>query len=506
MSYSNEILKHCIDRHLNKGQLVQESVFDGASICQDGQVHVLTGSHTGRAAKDKYILDDPNVDVEFGEAGKPISIENFSKLKDFIDKKTYGMEVYVNDVSAGGIKVRLITSSPTHSLFLLNMFEESDSSKEPDLTIIALPHTYPEGHHKTEMGVSSPTFIAMDISDGLVLICGTQYAGEVKKSIFSYLSYKLPEENILPMHSSVTTDRYGENSAVFFGLSGTGKTTLSADPKRKLVGDDEHGWSDEGLFNFEAGCYAKLIKLSEENEPLIWSAVHSFGTLIENVYLSKESILDFDSSKYTENTRGAYPLSKIENAHVPGFVAPMPKNIIMLTCDAYGVLPSVAKLTPEGAAYHFISGYTAKVAGTEKGVTEPVATFSALFGAPFMPRNVNTYADMLVHKIQVHKPDVWLVNTGWVGGGPGVGNRIDLPTTRRIVNSILDGTLKKSVFAHNGNFNLDVPENMPYVFPMQEWLGNAAYMKASDELVKKFNENADRFNLSDNILKAGMPR
>ena len=487
-------------------ELIEESLGSHEScLGPDGQICVVTGMHTGRSAKDKWIVDRPDLKfVGFGEAGRAIDPTKFERLCDLVSGYLTGRAVYVQDFIAGPIKGRVITDSPSHALFTTHMFK---ATKEPhlevDLTIVAVPGCRA---NPTSLNISSSTFIACDLVDGLFLIGGTSYAGEVKKSVFTYLSYILPQQNVLPMHSSVTTAKDGTNTAVFFGLSGTGKTTLSADPKRKLVGDDEHGWGSDGVFNFESGCYAKVIKLSQKNEPMIWGACHSFGTLLENVEMSETRVLDFDSSKITENTRAAYPLSLIKNSHEVGYLASHPKNIIMLTCDAYGVLPSVAKLTPHGAAYHFLSGYTAKVAGTEKGVTEPQATFSACFGAPFMPMVVSTYADMLVKRIEEFKPDVWLVNTGWVGGGYGVGSRIDLPTTREIINMIVDGTMAQKEFYHNDYFNLDVPKDVPHTTPMSAWNNKNGYDMASGELIEKFNDNIERFTLSEEILNAGMPR
>lgn len=480
-------------------ELVQEAILnDEGTLAENGQLCVNTGLHTGRAADAKYIITAPG--INFGPAGKEISIDEFldkyvKSLTSHTARKYYSV-YFVTGPENKPIKGMIQTEFAWQALFAKNLFKEIPPTADLDITIFAVPNCSPE----------EKPFIACDFNheldkEAVVIIGGTKYAGEIKKSVFTYLSYILPKQNILPMHSSVTTDKNGENSAVFFGLSGTGKTTLSADQNRLLIGDDEHGWSDDGLFNFEGGCYAKVINLSEEKEPQIWNAVHNFGTVIENVPV-KRGKLDFSSKEITENTRAAYPLSAISNVS-PHKKAPHPNNIIMLTCDAYGIFPSVAKLTPEQAKYYFLNGYTAKIAGTEKGITEPKATFSACFGAPFMPLDPKVYADMLYEKIIKHNVDVWLVNTGWDGGPYGIGSRIPLDITRSIVNSILDGSMKECSFRNLEPLNLSIPYFV-HVNPRIAWQlnsskfsGNAAenYDNAAKELMEKFAENSKKFGI-----------
>lgn len=494
---------------LNEIELTEEAIQTGQAVLGlSGQVCVVTDEHTGRAAKDKYLVAPGPTSPG---SGTPISVQKFEALKHIVVGYVNGRRLYVNDFVAGTLKCRLVTDRPTHGLFVRHMFDAVDRSFEAvDFTIVAMTECHADSGL---LELNSSTFVALDFEQKLALIGGTKYAGEVKKSVFSYLSYLLPNKGVLPMHASVTTSR--TDSTVFFGLSGTGKTTLSSSRTMRLVGDDEHGWNDEGLYNFESGCYAKLIKLSQENEPAIWEACNGFGVLLENVDMSGTRELDFDSERLTENTRGAYPLSAIENAHHTRYVAPHPKNIIMLTCDAYGVLPSVSKLSPEAAAYHFLSGYTAKVAGTEKGITEPTATFSSCFGEPFMPHPVSVYADLLVKKLRKHSPDVWLVNTGWAGGGYGVGKRIDIVTTRKIVDDIVSGKMRDRQVTHNAVFNLDVPVLHGYVNtksttqtrdPRDAWEDKDAYDVAAQKLVDKFVKNSEKFDVSDDIMNAGMPR
>jgi len=382
-----------------------------------------------------------------------------------------------------------------------------------DLTIIDVPDLQvklPE--------LRSSTFIACDFINGFVLIGGTNYAGEIKKSVFSFLAYKFPEENILPMHSSVTASSNGNDSCnceghcncagknvtVFFGLSGTGKTTLSANKGSRLLGDDEHGWSGDGVFNFETGCYAKVIDLSEKNEPAIWNACNQHLTVLENVRMTDNRRIDFMDRTLTENTRAAYQLNRIQGALPNNLVVTHPRNIIMLTCDAFGVLPAVAKLNKFSAAYHFVMGYTAKVAGTEKGTTEPTATFSCCFGAPFMLKNVMVYADLLMKRIDEHQPDIFLVNTGWFGGGYGVGNRISIQETRKIIDNIVSGQYKNAPCKLNKTFNLNVIEGSFNEDPRSSWNDKKSYDDMAKELVEKFRENAKTYQMSDEILNAGI--
>lgn len=481
-----------------------------ACIASNGQLCVATGQHTGRAAEDKYIVNSSYKLaelVEYGVAGKACPPERFENLASRIQAYLHGRKVYVVDLFAGPIKCRVITELAWHALFVSNLFQTSPepfkSDEDVHLTIVAVPGCTSGG--KT-LGFRSDTAIVSHLEEGTVLIVGTAYAGEIKKSIFSFASFVLSLQNDLPMHSSVTAKISGESSVVFFGLSGTGKTTLSAesnDPQRGLLGDDEHVWIENGIYNIENGCYAKAINLSPEKEPQIHKACSSFMTVLENVMLNADRSPDFASSHVTENTRAAYPLSVIEGSLKSGQIVNHPEHIIMLTCDAYGVLPSVASLSHEAAVYHFLSGYTAKVAGTEAGIKEPKATFSRCFGAPFMPLKSKLYADILIQKLKLHQPRVWLVNTGWVGGPYGSGSRINIDITRQIIDDIVSGKLSEAKFKHLDELNLDVPEGVPYSEPT--WFDTAAYSSARAELIKLFQENAAKVmqGLDETILNAG---
>jgi phosphoenolpyruvate carboxykinase (ATP) len=413
-----------------------------------------------------------------------------------------GKELYVLDCYAGAdpvyrLPVRIITEYAWHNLFCRNLFIDDPAAaaaQAPEFTVIDAPSfkADPKRH-----GSNSEVVIALNFAKKLVLVGGTSYAGEMKKSIFSVLNYVLPLKNVLSMHCSANIGPAGD-TALFFGLSGTGKTTLSSDPARQLIGDDEHGWSDRGVFNFEGGCYAKTIRLSAEAEPQIYATTHRFGTVLENVMFDPATrALDLDDDRYTENTRAAYPISFIENA-VPAGVGGHPRNIVMLTADAFGVLPPIARLTPQGAMYHFLSGYTAKVAGTEKGVTEPKATFSTCFGAPFLPLPPGRYAKMLGEKIAKHEARVWLVNTGWSGGPYGTGRRMKIAFTRAMISAVLSGALDKVAYQHDDRFNLDVPVSCPGV-PAEvlntrsTWANPAEYDAQALKLAKMFAENFKSF-------------
>lgn len=485
------LLSECADIVVcpNKHDLYEEAILrQEACIGSDGQLCVATGEFTGRASDDKYIVTSEGLSptVEFGGAGRALSPEMFKTLTSRAQAYLNGKRVYVIDFIAGSIKGRVITELAWQGLFASNLLRTvSEPHESVDLTILAVPGCTSGGE---SVGFRSNVAIACDFANGVVVIAGTAYAGEIKKSVFSYASYVLPEAGVLPMHSSVTTNVAGLGGAVFFGLSGTGKTSLSADPSRLLLGDDEHAWTDEGIYNIEGGCYAKVINLSYAKEPGIWTACHQFMTVLENVGMTESRVLDFSSNRLTENTRAAYPLFQIEQSHVPGVTVEHPKNIIMLTCDAYGVLPSVAKLSKEAAIYHFLSGYTAKIAGTEAGVKEPKATFSRCFGAPFMPHNAQVYAELLDAKLTEHNPDVWLVNTGWVEGPYGVGHRIDIDVTREIIDNILNGELAKHKMFHDDVLNLDIPEDVAFNRPT--WKDTDAYQVAKEALAKMFAKNA----------------
>jgi phosphoenolpyruvate carboxykinase (ATP) len=473
-------------------------------IAAGGALVAETGVHTGRSPKDKFVVDDALThDTVWWDNNGKITKENFDTLlADFI-AHAKGKNLFAQDLYGGAdhhfrVKTRVFTEYAWHSLFIRTMLirPERDelASFVPELTIVDLPSfkADPKRH-----GCRSETVIAIDFSRKIVLIGGSSYAGEMKKSVFTYLNYVLPAQHVMPMHCSANVGANGE-SAVFFGLSGTGKTTLSADPERILLGDDEHGWSKDGLFNFEGGCYAKAIKLSEEAEPQIFATTKRFGTVMENVVLDPITrIPDFDDDSKTENTRIAYPLDFIPNASASGR-AHHPKNIVMLTCDAFGVLPPIAKLDPSQAMYHFLSGYTAKVAGTEKGVTEPSATFSTCFGAPFMPRHPSEYGNLLRELIARHHVDCWLVNTGWTGGKYGTGRRMPIRVTRRLLRAALDGSLGHEHYRTDPYFGLAVPTSVagvePHILdPVKTWHSKAEFAETAKKLVNMFRENFVKF-------------
>jgi phosphoenolpyruvate carboxykinase (ATP) len=488
-----------------------------ATISHLGPLVVRTGHHTGRSANDKFIVDDleRHDHIWWGTINKPISEEHFDILHQRMASYLQMKDVFVQDCFAGAdpeyrLPIRVITEYAWHNLFARNMFiqgtPEELNSHEPFFTVINSPrfHAIPSIDE-----TRSETFILVNFLKRIILIGGTSYAGEIKKSIFSVMNYLLPDKGVLPMHCSANIGSDGK-TALFFGLSGTGKTTLSADKNRILIGDDEHGWSDNGIFNFEGGCYAKMIRLSPENEPEIHSTTHRFGTLLENVTMNAHSHrLDLDDDSLTENTRGAYHISAIPNATLEG-TGGHPENIIFLTCDAFGVLPPVSRLTPEQAMYHFVSGYTARVAGTEKGVTEPAPVFSACYGAPFMPLHPRRYAELLGSHIKKHGSKVWLINTGWIGGPYGVGKRIDIPHTRAMVNAALDGKLDDVQMTQDPVFGLSIPESCPGVpdnilQPRTAWKNPEDYNAQAIKLAEMFQENFKKFSddMSAEIIKAG---
>ncbi len=473
-------------------------------VSATGAFAAITGQHTGRSVKDKFIVKDSVTEpIVWWDNSQSMSPEHFEILyQDFLDYAD-GKELFVQDLYAGAdsnyrLSTRIYTELAWHALFIRHLLrvppKEDLGNFAPEFTIVNLPNfkADPERH-----GVASETAIACDFSRGLVLICNTSYAGETKKSVFSYLNYILPQRKVLPMHCSAN-EGPDKDSAIFFGLSGTGKTTLSSDPKRELLGDDEHGWSDNGIYNFEGGCYAKTIKLSEEAEPEIYAASNRFGTVYENVILDKHTrIPDFDDGTLTENTRSAYPMAYIPNASQTA-TAGHPKNIIMLTADAFGVLPPIARLTPSQAMYHFLSGYTAKVAGTEKGLVGVEATFSTCFGAPFIPLHPTVYGNMLRELIADHHVDSWLVNTGWTGGAYGVGSRMPIKETRRLVNAALDGSLSQVEMRTDPVFGFQVPQSVEGVDssildPRQTWTDKSAYDEQARNLVRMFSENFEKF-------------
>jgi phosphoenolpyruvate carboxykinase (ATP) len=490
--------------NFSEAELYEQAIRRGeAELTAHGALRALTGQHTGRSAKDKYIVKDATTAPRiWWDNNKPLSPEQFELLRSDMLAHARGMDLFVQDLIGGAdesnaLPTRVITEYAWHSLFIRNLLIRPDAAAlaefEAKLTIIDLPSFKAD---PVRHGTRSETVIVGDLARGIVLIAGTSYAGEMKKSVFTVLNYLLPERDVMPMHCSANVGPQGD-AAIFFGLSGTGKTTLSADPGRTLIGDDEHGWGADGIFNFEGGCYAKTIRLSREAEPEIFATTERFGTVLENVILDERRIPDFDDGSLTENTRCAYPLHFIPNASETG-IAGHPKNIIMLTADAFGVMPPIARLTPAQAMYHFLSGYTAKVAGTEKGVTEPEATFSTCFGAPFMPRHPSEYGNLLRDLISRHGVSCWLVNTGWTGGAYGIGRRMPIRATRALLAAALDGSLNDAEFRTDPNFGFEVPLAVPGVEsaildPRGTWSDGGAYDAQAERLVSMFIENFGKF-------------
>ncbi|MEE2917192.1 MAG: phosphoenolpyruvate carboxykinase, partial [Pseudomonadota bacterium] len=456
--------------NLVTARLVELAVARGeGKLSADGPLVVETGQHTGRSAQDKFTVRDAETEdsVWWGKSNKPMDPAHFAALKaDFLAALREKGDLFVQDLFGGSqpghrVRVRVVNELAWHNLFIRTMLVRPEEAElkgfVPDYTIIDLPsfRADPARH-----GCRSETVIAVNLTEKLILIGGTKYAGEMKKSVFGILNYLLPTAGVMPMHCSANMGDDGR-TAVFFGLSGTGKTTLSADPKRTLIGDDEHGWSDDAVFNFEGGCYAKMIRLSADAEPEIFATTKRFGTVLENVVMDEVTRqLDLDDNSLAENSRGAYPSDFIPNTSEKN-MGGTPKNIVMLTADAYGILPPIAKLTPDQAMYHFLSGYTARVAGTEIGVTEPDATFSTCFGAPFMPRHPSVYGNLLKERIARGGVDCWLVNTGWTGGKYGTGHRMPIKATRALLNAVLDGKMDEVEFRKDPNFGFDVPVFVP---------------------------------------------
>ena len=505
--------------NLSPAALYEEALRRGeAQLAAEGPLVARTGQHTGRSPNDKFVVRDAQSElhVHWGPVNRPIDEAKFDALHRDMMAYVQDKELYVLDAWAGTdptfrLPIRIITEFAWHNLFARNMFLPEDdparrAAHRPEFTVINLPRfkADPARH-----GSRSDVAIFVNFGRKMVLIAGTEYAGETKKSIFTILNYTLPLQGVLSMHCSANIGADGD-TALFFGLSGTGKTTLSSDPRRRLIGDDEHGWSDSGVFNFEGGCYAKVIKLSAEAEPQIHATTRRFGTILENVIVDPERrTLDLDDASLTENTRGSYPITFIDNAELSGRGG-HPKNVIMLTADAYGVLPPIARLTPDGAMYHFLSGYTARVAGTEKGVTEPKATFSTCFGAPFLPLNPNVYANMLGEKIATHRARVWLVNTGWTGGPYGVGNRMKIAHTRGMITAALTGQLDNVKYQKHPIFNLEVPTTCPGVpdsvlDPRGTWPDSGAYDQQARKLAGMFVENFKTFekDVAPSVKEAG---
>ena len=509
--------------NLPPARLYEMAIQRGEGVtAADGPLVCLTGPHTGRSPNDKFVVADPSIDgdVWWGEVNRRFDRDKLDGLLARAREHVRGRDLFVFDGYAGAsgadprhrLPVRVITENAWHSLFARNMFvREEDPEKlasfEPRFVVwnVASLQADPDRD-----GTRSGTFILLDLARHMVLIGGTQYAGEIKKSIFSVMNYHLPKMGVLSMHCSANYGESRDDVALFFGLSGTGKTTLSADSGRTLIGDDEHGWSDAGVFNIEGGCYAKVIRLSPQGEPEIYQTTRTFGTILENVVCDPGTRrLDLDSDRLTENTRASYPLTQLRNVDLGG-MAGHPKNIVFLTCDAFGVLPPLARLTAEQAMYHFLSGYTAKVAGTEKGITEPKVTFSACFGAPFLPLHPGVYAGMLGEKIARHGARVWLLNTGWTGGPYGVGQRIKLGYTRRMVAAALSGELDGVETWTDPGFGLAVPvhiEGVPdqVLRPRETWKNPADYDDKAAQLADMFADNFEKYEdqVSEDVRSAG---
>lgn len=510
--------------NLSVSALYEEIVFrNEGKISNGGPIIVNTGKHTARAAADKFVVKEEGTEdkIWWGVYNRPFSSEKFNSLMSRLQAYAQGEEFFVQDCYAGAdpeykLPVRIITEKAWHSLFARNMFITTDDKDElkrfiPDFTVIAVPGFKVDP--KID-GTRTDTGIILNFESRTAIIANSLYGGEIKKSIFTVLNFLLTFKDVLPMHCSANVGKKGD-VALFFGLSGTGKTTLSADPNRLLIGDDEHGWSSKGVFNFEGGCYAKVIRLSSEQEPEIYATTKKYGTILENVVYDPVSRqIDLEDDRITENTRASYPLEFIPNIVPEGFVHSNPKNIIFLTCDASGVMPPIAKLNPEQAQYHFISGYTSKIAGTEIGLgIEPQITFSACFGAPFMVRHPFEYAQMLKQRMLKHKANVWLVNTGWVGGRFGVGKRISIRHTRNLLNAALDGQLEKVKFRKDKLFGFEVPLFCPEVpedvlEPSNSWGNKDEYWKKYDALAARFIENFKLFEKGSDqsVIDAGPKR
>ncbi|MFS8579163.1 MAG: phosphoenolpyruvate carboxykinase (ATP) [Novibacillus thermophilus] len=516
-----------IDKHLSSldvawnlsvPRLVEQAIARGeGQLTATGAFATTTGKFTGRSPKDKYIVDEPSVHsaIDWGPVNQPISESQFDQIYERLlrymkGRQWFGLNAFAGADPAYRLPIRVLTEYAWHQLFarqlLINATDDNlDSFREP-FTVVDAPGFYADPERDD---IRSGTFIIIHFAKRLILIGGTEYAGEIKKSVFSLMNYLLPDQNVLPMHCSANMDSSGR-TALFFGLSGTGKTTLSADPNRRLIGDDEHGWSDRGIFNMEGGCYAKCINLSREKEPQIYNAIR-FGSVLENVIIDRETgVPVYDDSSLTENTRAAYPIEYIEQAVIPG-IGRHPEVIVFLTADAFGVLPPIARLSTDQAMYYFLSGYTSKLAGTERGVTQPEATFSTCFGAPFLPRPAQEYAQLLGERIAQHGTQVYLVNTGWTGGPYGTGERMKLAYTRAMVRAAIDGALEDVPFEREPYFHLSIPSHCPDVpsdvlNPKHTWSDPEAYERKARELAARFHDNFQRFSyVAEKIRKAGPP-
>ena len=508
--------------NLPAARLAEMAVRRGeAKLASEGPLVCLTGAHTGRSPQDKFVVADPAIDGEvwWGDVNRKFERERFAALRGRVFDYLAGKDLFVFDGYAGAdpryrLPVRVVTEYAWHNLFARNMFlRETDAARlaafEPGMTVVdaALFQAEPERD-----GTRSSTCILLDLAHRLVVIAGTRYAGEIKKSVFSVMNYLLPKQQVLPMHCSANYGASRDEVALFFGLSGTGKTTLSSDPGRTLIGDDEHGWSADGVFNVEGGCYAKVIRLSREGEPEIYETTRRFGTVLENVVCDDETrLLDLDADTHTENTRSSYPLSQLDHVDLGG-CAGHPKHIVFLTCDALGVLPPISRLSEEQAMYHFLSGYTARVAGTERGVSEPKVTFSTCFGSPFLPLHPSVYSQMLGERLGRHRAKVWLINTGWTGGPHGTGQRIKLGYTRRMVQAALAGELDGAPTWTDPIFGLAVPERVAGVpdgvlRPRDSWKSAADYDEKASQLADMFAANFEKYESGvTEAVKAAGPR
>ena len=495
-----------VHRNLTTPVLYEHMVKRGeGKVLEGGTFAVRSGERTGRSPKDKYVIKAPGLSelVWWGNHNQPLSVEAFNHIRDKAVAYLKGRELYMQDCVVSqdpthSRTVRVITEQAYHSMFARTMFiptDERPDSEKPDLTILHAPFLTLDG---AADGVNSDAIVALHLTEGIILIAGTAYAGEMKKAVFTAMNYYLPLDGILSLHSSANVDPKAGTTAIFFGLSGTGKTTLSTDPERLLVGDDEHGWSEQGVFNIEGGCYAKVIRLSEDAEPDIFETTHDFGTILENVVFDEDSRkVDLDDDSLTENTRGSYPLDLLRNVYTEE-VAPHPSHVILLTADAFGVMPPLARLTSEQALYHFLSGYTSKLAGTENGITEPQPNFSPCYGAPFMALNPTVYAELLQQRLHATGARVWLVNTGWIGGPYGIGKRIAIQETRKMVRAILADAMDGSTFRKDPQFGFEVPLSCPAVDakllqPRDLWSDPEAYDKSYKSLGEQFQRNFAQF-------------
>nr|WP_198549577.1 phosphoenolpyruvate carboxykinase (ATP) [Macrococcus caseolyticus] len=495
-----------LKRQLSRTQLITEILFNGEGVLtESGAVRSETGKYTGRSPKDKFIVREAETEdnIDWGTINQPIEEEVFlnllDKVTDYLNKKekVYEFQGYAGADKSSQLQLRVVNELAWHNLFARTMFIRPETTEEglnitPDFTIISAPHFKAD---PSVDGTKSETFIITSFRHKIILIGGTEYAGEMKKGIFGVMNYLLPTQGIMSMHCSANV---GENKdvALFFGLSGTGKTTLSADPQRKLIGDDEHGWNDNGVFNIEGGCYAKTIDLSREKEPQIYDAIR-YGAILENVKVDEEGVPDYTDKSLTENTRAAYPIDNIDNIVLPS-IAGHAKTIIFLTADAFGVLPPISKLTKEQAMYHFLSGFTSKLAGTERGVTSPQPVFSTCFGSPFLPLHATVYANMLGDLIDKHGAAVYLVNTGWTGGEYGVGSRMNLTHTRSMIRRAISGELKTVEYHQDEIFGLNIPKHVPGVpaeilYPRHAWVSQDAYDEKAKDLALRFQENFKKF-------------